>query len=170
MSLVATVKMVNLGYYGSFSVGMLCGAHFMFGEDSPMMMSYWKSSNITGAGADRAQASTHRMAQQAHVSATPLDHHAVADTHAAAQLIAVRIHKLKKTSKFKALQVPDLSRGHHLVARIEAKFHVASRADDIADGKVVQRRALADVALVDLRLADRMRGPVYDDRLTLGGD
>ena len=31
MSLVATVKMVNLGYYGSFSVGMLCGAHFMFG-------------------------------------------------------------------------------------------------------------------------------------------
>ena len=52
MSLVATVKMVNLGYYGSFSVGMLCGAHFMFGEDSPMMMSYWKSSNITGAGAE----------------------------------------------------------------------------------------------------------------------
>ena len=44
--------MVNLGYYGSFSVGMLCGAHFMFGEDSPMMMSYWKSSNITGAGAE----------------------------------------------------------------------------------------------------------------------
>ena len=52
MSLVATVKLVNLGYYGSFSVGMLCGAHFMFGEDSPMMMSYWKSSNITGAGAE----------------------------------------------------------------------------------------------------------------------
>ena len=50
MSLVAITKNVNLVYYGGFSVGMLVGASTMFGEESPIMMNYWKMSKF-GTGA-----------------------------------------------------------------------------------------------------------------------